>query len=117
MTVLPSFRPSVCSMNPREDMRMEPASPRGKAPHPARATMVIPVLQLAAESPKHTPACILEYFVSNCVCVGRGGGGGIQLHVYIPKMRRELRESTRIRTYDLATSPDICVHVILLWVA
>ena len=71
MTVLPSLSPRVCSMKPREDMRTDPANPRGKASHPTRATMVMPVLQLAADSPKHTPAyksgfaCLHSFIVFN----------------------------------------------------
>ena len=76
MTVLPSLRPRVCSMKPREDMRTEPASPTGKASHPTRATIVMPVLQLAADSPKHTPACTPTNAGLHSSIVSHGGWCG-----------------------------------------
>ena len=57
MTVLPSFSPNVWSMKPREDISTEIMSPVGNAIQPSFATSWMPVLQQAADNPKHTPAC------------------------------------------------------------
>ena len=57
MTVFPSFRPSVCSMKPKEEARIDINSPAGKASQPRLDTNWIPVLQQAADKPKQTPAC------------------------------------------------------------
>lgn len=57
MTVLPSLRPRVCSMNPKDETSTEITRPAGNASHPRLEIICMPVLQQAADKPKHTPAC------------------------------------------------------------
>jgi hypothetical protein len=56
-TVLPSLKPMVCSMNPKDDSTTLAARPTGAAVQELRAASRKPVRHAAADRPKHAPAC------------------------------------------------------------
>ena len=56
ITLWPSLKPSVCSMNPREEKVMLMQRPAGAASQDRRPASKNPVRQQAADSPKQAPA-------------------------------------------------------------